>query len=129
MAVKDPRNADSSVEAAMARVLRAEREARDNIDAARAEAQHIAEQARAEARRSAERARERIAHGQEAMERRLQQALAAIEAEARALPEHSEPDARDRARLEAAVQTLAAALTGGHAVEVQVIAGRAPEAR
>lgn len=114
MAETDPRKVDGGVEEAVVRVLRAEREAREAIDASRAEAQRIAEQARAAARRCAERARERAARGQAAMARRLQEGLSAIDAEARALPEHSEPDARDRARLESAVQTLAAALTGGH---------------
>jgi hypothetical protein len=113
MALKDPRNADSAVEAAVARVLQAEHDARAAIDDARAQAARIAEQARAQARQCAERARQRVARGQAALERRLQADLAAIEAAGRALPEHDEPDAGARARLDAAVHALAAALTGG----------------
>lgn len=129
MAVNDPRNAQGSVEAALARVLLAEREARDAIEAAQAEAQRIAERSRAGARRCAERARERVARGQDAMERRLQQGLAAIEAEARALPELAEPGEHDRARLEAAVQALAVALTGGDAARAPAASSGPTEGR
>ena len=106
-------DAPDAVEAALARVLNAEHEARCSIEAAQVEAGHRAEQARAEARRWVERGRSRIARGQAAVEAHLQVALAALAEEARALPEHDEPDAAARTRVEAAVQRLAAALTGG----------------
>jgi hypothetical protein len=115
MSLMNPRSPDHDVEAAVARVLQAEQQARSAIEAARAEAAHIAEQARASARAWAERARARMARGQSAVERQLQAELAAIEAEACALPEHDEPEAAEIERLEVALQALAAALTGGPA--------------
>ena len=92
--------------------LRQQNSLRDAIAAARAEAAHIAEQARADARAVAERGRDRIARARARVDERIGQELAAIDAELRALPDHDEPDERARARLEHAVQSLAAALTG-----------------
>jgi hypothetical protein len=106
------RGANREAEAALARVLHAEHEARVAIDAARAEAAHLAEAARSQARAIAERTRIRIVRGQAAAEQRLRAQLADVATAARALPAHGGPDATDDARLEAAVCTLAASLTG-----------------
>ncbi len=113
MATTEARDAGCEVEVAVARVLRAEHDARVAIDAARAEAAHLAEAARGRARAIAERARICILRGQAAVEQRLQAELAEVDAAVRALPAHDGPDATDRARLEAAVRTLAAALADG----------------
>lgn len=102
-----------AVDAAMARVLEADREAQRALAAARAEGGRIAEGARAEARRVAERTRERIARVRARVQRGLQAELDALDAQARALPEHAEPDAAAQERLERALRALAAALTGG----------------
>lgn len=102
---------DLPVETAMARVLDAERQARDALDAAQAEAGHIAEAARATQRRLAERTRERTARVHEAFAAAVQAELARIDALAQALPAHDDPDADDLARLERALATLATCLT------------------
>jgi len=107
-----PTHDEPSTEQAFARVLRAEADARRAIEAARAEAAAIAEHARAQARQVAERAEQRIARGHAAVQRQLAGALAVIEASARALPEHDEPDDAALARLEAVLGELAAELSG-----------------
>ena len=102
---------DDDVEHAMVRVLEAERMARENLAEAQAEAERIAEDARAAVRATAEQARRRIARLHDAFERRLQVELEALAVQARALPAHDEPDADDLARLDLALQRLAARLT------------------
>jgi RPA family protein len=109
--VNQQANDELGVEAAMARVLDAERQAREAVEAAQAEAAHIAEAARAAQRQLAERTRARMARVREAFARAVQAELDRIDAEARALPAHDEPDARDLARLDRAVAALAAKLT------------------
>jgi F0F1-type ATP synthase membrane subunit b/b' len=106
-----PRVVDFDVDAAMARVLQAERDARAAVAQAQQEAMNIAEAARAEARAVAERRRERLARVHARVEQQLQSALAAIGAEAQALPVRDDPDAAARERLERAVDALAQALT------------------
>jgi len=95
----------------MARVLQAERDAREAIAQARDAATHIAEAARAQARAVAERRRDRLARVHAQVDRQLHDRLAAIAAEAQALPVHDDPEAAALARLERAVDALAAALT------------------
>jgi hypothetical protein len=100
-----------AVDAAVARVLDAERAAAASIEAARRAAAKSAEQARADARQIQSRAHVRVARVHALVETRLRDALDAIQSEMQALPQHDEPDAADRQRLERAVGQLAAALT------------------
>jgi hypothetical protein len=99
------------VDAAMARVLRAEEDARAAVAAAQVQAAHIAELSRTEARALTEQRRSRLARLHSRIEHGLASELDAIAAEARALPGHAEPDALARDALERAVQALAAELT------------------
>jgi phage host-nuclease inhibitor protein Gam len=112
-AMNQPATSDLPAETAMARVLDAERRAREAVDAAQAEAGHIAEAARAAQRRLAKRMRERVARVHEAFAAAVQAELLRIDALSQALPAHDEPDADDLARLERAVAQLAARLTEG----------------
>lgn len=110
----DPsRSAPAAVEfdAAMARVLRAEQDARAAVAAAREEAARIAERSRTEARELAERRRVRLARLHERIERSLATDLAAMAAQARALPDAGAPDVLALGALQRAVQALAADLT------------------
>jgi hypothetical protein len=99
-------------DAAMARVLGVEREARDAIARAKVDAQHIAEQSRGTVRRLGERTEERVRCIVAAFERTLAAQVAAIDADVAALdvPQPIAPD--DRARLEHAVAALARQLAG-----------------
>jgi hypothetical protein len=102
----------------MARVLRAEQDARAAVAAAHEEAAHIAERARTEARALAERRRVRLARLHERIERSLATELAAIAAEARALPDQAAPDALALGALQRSVQALATDLTRAAGVEL-----------
>jgi len=106
-----PVSSDLPVETAMARVLDAERRARDAFEAAQLEAGQIAESARAAQRRLAERTRQRMLRAHDAFAAAVQAELARIDALAQALPAHDDPDADDLARLERALVALAARLT------------------
>jgi hypothetical protein len=99
-------------EAAFAQVLGAEQAARASIAAAAQRSTEVAEQARAEARSRDERARRHVAAVLAAFERALQADLARMAAEAAALAVDTPLDARDRVRVEQAVQHLAAHITG-----------------
>lgn len=99
-------------EAAIAHVLQAERDARESIEHARREAGHIAESARASARAVSERTERRIRTVVGAFEQDLARRLAVIDSEAaRMATPHVLGDAELR-ELDAAVQALAAGLTG-----------------
>jgi vacuolar-type H+-ATPase subunit H len=99
-------------EAAIARVLLAEREARESIEHARHQAESIAEHARAGARAVAERTERRIRGVVGAFERDLTRRLAAIDGEAKRMATpHVLGDAELRA-LDHAVHALAIRLTG-----------------
>jgi hypothetical protein len=110
--VKDLSEHDRAVEDAVTRVLQAEAAARAAVDIARADAAQLAEHARAQARDLAERSRDRLARVRTRVDDCVRRELAAVDAEVRALPEHDEPDAAARLRVEHAVRALAAALTG-----------------
>ena len=98
--------------AAIARVLAAERDARQAIAAAEADVTHIAEAARAAARAIAERTEQRLQRVVECIERDTAARLAAIDAEAAALdPQHTDT-AADDAAVCAAVALLARRLVG-----------------
>ena len=110
MAEASERN--SAAEAAMARVLSVEREAREAIARAQVEALHIAEQARGAARRLNERTERRVRSIVAAFERDCAERIAALDAEAATLdlPQPVAPD--DRARLQRALAALARQLAG-----------------
>jgi hypothetical protein len=99
-------------EAAMARVLRAEREAHASIEGARVAAAQCAEAARADARTLAARTERRIRAVVGAFERDLAARLAAIDAEAAAVARPHALNADEQQALSRAVQALARTLTG-----------------
>jgi rRNA-processing protein FCF1 len=104
---------DASAEAAIALVLRAEREAQAAVARARAEAGRVAETARADARAVAERAERRIRSVVAAFERELAERLAEIDAEALAMAQPHTLSSDEIAALERAVRQLARELSGG----------------
>jgi hypothetical protein len=113
--VRDSADADgrnAAADAAITRVLGAERTARHAIEQARAETEEIAELARHAARRTAERAERRVRCVTQAFERDLATRLAAIDAEGAALDLPAPLGADERALLQAAVAALAAQLAG-----------------
>jgi vacuolar-type H+-ATPase subunit H len=109
----DPtRPTSEPADAAITRVLQAERDARDSIDQSHREAAHIAESARADARAVAERTERRIRTVVGAFEQQLAGRLAAIDDEATHMTKpHVLGDAELRA-LDLAVHALAHELTG-----------------
>ncbi|HEX6017009.1 MAG TPA: hypothetical protein VFZ28_02810 [Burkholderiaceae bacterium] len=98
--------------AAIARVLGAERDARDSIAAAQAEVTHIGEEARAATRAISERTEHRLRRVVECIERDTAARLAAIDANAAALAEQRTDVAGDDAVVRAAVAALASRLIG-----------------
>ncbi len=99
-------------EAAIARVLDAEREAREAVARALLEVHRIAETARVEARSVAERTERRIRAVVEAFERDLTARVAEIDAAAAQLDNPQPLTADELAALQRAVQALARELTG-----------------
>jgi hypothetical protein len=99
-------------DAAMARVLAVEREARDAIARSKVDALHIAEQARGAARRLGERTEERVRGIVAAFDRGLAAQVAAIDAEVATLDVPQPIAAEDRVRLERAVEALSRHLAG-----------------
>jgi predicted component of type VI protein secretion system len=103
----------TAVEAAIARVLRAEREAHEAVDRATRDAEALNERARADARALAERTERRIQSVRAAYERKVTEEVAAIDAQAAAQDVQQALSVDDWRRLERALEALAAALTGG----------------
>jgi|KBSMisStandDraft_5_1062788.scaffolds.fasta_scaffold10741_7 hypothetical protein len=103
---------NDAAEAAMARVLSVEREARDAIARVQVDAQHIAEEARGAVRRLNERTERRVRSIVAAFERDCAERIAAIDAEIAALAAPQPIANDDRARLEHAVAALARQLAG-----------------
>jgi hypothetical protein len=99
-------------EFAIAKVLRAEREAREAIEHAQLEAQRIAEQSRADARALAERTERRIRSIAGAFEQQLSRELAEIDAEAAGMTRPHVLGESELARLHEAVRKLALQLVG-----------------
>jgi len=99
-----------SDEAAMARVLAAEREAHVALERSRREAAHMLHEARAASKAIAARAARRIGAVRAAMERRLGASLASLESQERAAPAAGELEAAEREQLAQAVERLAAEL-------------------
>ena len=110
--VADAQARNAATDAAIARVLAAESQARQSIAAAEAEVVHIAEAARAAARAAAERAERRVRHVVECFERDTAAQLALIDAESAALDQRPADVAGDTAALQAAVATLVRRLIG-----------------
>jgi hypothetical protein len=111
-------DADSSpltgaVEAGIARVLAAERSARDAVALAREEAGAMTEAARAATRALHERTERRIRALHTAFEHRVDTELAALEAEAAGLVKHEKLSTDEQVRVEQSVAALAAELTRG----------------
>jgi len=105
-------SAHEAVEAAIARVLAAERDALASVAQATHQADEIAEQARASARALAQRTDRRIRSVRAAFERALSERLEALHAEEARVAMRHEPSADELAALEQALRTLADELTG-----------------
>jgi hypothetical protein len=103
---------NAAAEAAIAQVLRAEREARGAIVAARLEVEHIAESARAAARATAERAERRIRRVTAAFEADLAARLAEIHAQAAGLGQVPPLSEAEATALRRAVQDVAVGMVG-----------------
>jgi hypothetical protein len=102
---------DAGVDAAMARVLAAEHQARASVAAAQDQAARLSEAARVAQRALGQRTRRRMVRVREAFGRHVQQALADLAQQATLQARPDELDADDQARLAWAVQSLAAQLT------------------
>jgi hypothetical protein len=98
-------------EAAMARVLAAERKGREALEQSRREAAHILHDARAAAKAVSARAARRAANVRAAMEARLATRLAEIDAQEREALLAGDLDTATRASLARAIELLAAELT------------------
>ena len=103
---------DAAVEAAISRVLDAERHANDDVERATREAASMVEDARATARAIAERTESRLRSLRAAFESRTERE--STEIDARALAEDAPHDltVEDFVRLERAAAVLSAELTG-----------------
>jgi len=104
--------ANDAADAAIARVLGAERDARAAVERARLEVSQIAEHARSDARSVAERTERRIRAVVGAFERELAACLDEIDAEAARLDGPQPLSTEERATLQRAVRTLARELVG-----------------
>jgi len=104
---------DTAVEAAIARVLDAERAAGEAVARAQAEAAVMTDAARARARATAQRTEQRLRRVQAAYEGATQAALDQFAVAKTAVGGRDTPTAVDRDRLAGAVVALAARLTGG----------------
>ena len=104
---------DVAADAAIDRVLAAEREARDLVGSATSEAAAIVEAARGAARAIAERNERRVRCLREAFAARAAREIAAIDAEIGAQDAKRELSPDDLARLERALAALSIELTGG----------------
>jgi hypothetical protein len=106
------RRANDQAEDAIAMVLRAEREAGQEIERTQIEAGRIAEDARACVRSVGERTERRIRAVVATFERELAERLAEIDAEAASIAKPHELTADEMAALNLAVRGLAQELTG-----------------
>ena len=113
MSVADSLPAIPLVETAIARVLAAERNARDAIATANRNAEASAEQARADARALTERTERRIQKIHAAFEARISAEVGGIEDQCAVQDEPSALSPEDLRRVERAVAVVAAELTSG----------------
>lgn len=100
-----------AIEACIARVLQAEREAQASIESAKGRAAASVTQARGEARAIAERAEARLAAARQSVEARIARHQAEAEARVRTLAETLEPAEADERVLDQALARVAASLT------------------
>ena len=107
-----PSSTDAAVEAAISRVLTAERSANDDVERATRDAAAIVEEARATARAIAERTERRLRILRAAFESRAERDVGTIDAQALAEDAPRDLTAEDLARLDRAVAVLSAELTG-----------------
>ena len=114
---KGENHTDREVEAAIARVLDAERRARTDVAAAQAQAETIRADARARDKRIAERAAARIAVIRAGMAEKRAARLTALEAEAVGPDPQAAEDEAARGRLDHAVARLADELIGKEVAE------------
>jgi hypothetical protein len=103
---------EAAIEAAIARVLAAERDAREAVERATRNADALNEKARADARALADRTERRIRSVRAAYERKVTEEIAAIDAQAASQDVLQALSPDDGRRLERALQALAAELTG-----------------
>lgn len=109
-AIAEERAYNDAAEAAIARVLAAEREARDAIEQARLQVDPIVERARLDARALDERTARRIRAVVDAFERELAERLAEIEAAAEQAARPQPFSEAETVALRRAVRALAAEL-------------------
>ena len=102
-----------AIEACIAQVLAAERDAQVSIESARGRASAAIAQARANARVISERAEARLAAARQSVDARIARRQAAADAQVRTLHEALEPIAADSGRLDDALAQVAASLTTG----------------
>lgn len=108
----EPLPSTEAVEAAISKVLAAEREARESVVACRRQAEELIESARQEARLIGERCERRMQAVRQCHARALAQRLAAIQDEARQFRQAYVPTPEALARLRHAVMALAGERTG-----------------
>ena len=108
----DPRERNDPAEAAIARVLGAEREARTSIERAKADVYRIGENARTDVRSLGERTEHRVRRVVDAFERELADRVAELDAEAAKLEDPEPISADERDRLQRAVAMLAQQIIG-----------------
>lgn len=102
-----------AIEACIARVLAAERDAHASIESAKGSATAAIAQARGKARAISERAEARLAAARQSVEARIARRQAEIDAQARILRDTREPGDTDELRLDEALAQVAASLTTG----------------
>lgn len=113
MVSPDAAPSDDLIEAAIARVLEAERMAREATEAARDDAEARIERARSQAIEIARRAERRIGRYQFVIEQRIEAERRETEAQIGALAHAAGEDPQILRREADAVETLVAELTGG----------------
>jgi L-alanine-DL-glutamate epimerase-like enolase superfamily enzyme len=111
-AIADPRHAPDAVERAIARVLDAEHQAREDVRRAEAEAAAITEAARARARALAERVEGRLRRVRTTFEARAAADIALLDTAAAEAGQPHDLTAPDLDRVATAAAALAAELTG-----------------
>jgi F0F1-type ATP synthase membrane subunit b/b' len=111
----EPREKPSpeAIEACIARVLQAEREAQASIESAQVRAAAALSQARVRARAIAEHAERRLLAARLSIEARIARRQAEVDARMRALREDLAPAEAESARLDRALDVVAASITTG----------------
>lgn len=102
-----------AIEACIARVLKAEREAQASLESAKGSAAAGIAQAHARARSIAERAEARLAAARQAVEARIARRQAEVDLRAKILHDTLAPAEADPRRLDEALSLVAASLTTG----------------